>query len=44
MYEIVPGFISNCLTIFLINAIVRQKDERVLRQYKEVAKIIATGE
>jgi sodium/proline symporter len=44
MYEIVPGFITNCLTIYLINAIVGQRDERVLRQHEEVAKIIATGE
>ncbi len=44
MYEIVPGFICNCLTIFLVNAFIRQKNERVLRQYEEVAKVIATGE
>jgi sodium/proline symporter len=44
MYEIVPGFITNCLTICLINAIVGQKDKGVLRQYEEVANIITTGE
>ncbi len=44
MYEIVPGFICNSLTIFIVNIIVGQKDERVLRQYEEVAKIITTGE
>lgn len=44
MYEIIPGFICNCLTIFLVNAFIRQKNERVLRQYEEVAKVIATGE
>jgi len=44
MYEIVPGFICNCLTIFLVNTIVAQKDKKVLEQYEEVAKIIGTGE
>jgi sodium/proline symporter len=44
MYEIVPGFICNCVTIFLVNIIVGQKDERVLRQYEEVGRVIAAGE
>jgi len=29
LYEIVPGFIANCLTIFLVNMILGQKDEKV---------------
>ena len=36
MYEIVPGFIANCLTIFLINIFVTQKDEVVLKEFDEV--------
>jgi sodium/proline symporter len=36
MYEIVPGFVSNCLTILLANAIIGQKDNMVLKQYEEV--------
>lgn len=36
MYEIVPGFIANCLTIFLINIFVAQKDEVVLKEFDEV--------
>ncbi|MHC4792398.1 MAG: sodium/proline symporter, partial [Planctomycetota bacterium] len=42
MYEIVPGFIANCLTIFVVNMIAAQKDNKVLRQYEEVIKVITT--
>jgi len=42
MYEIVPGFTVNCLTIFLINVIVGQKNERILSEYEEVARAIKT--
>jgi sodium/proline symporter len=37
MYELVPGFLCNCLMILLVTITVRQKDERVLRRYEEVA-------
>ncbi len=43
MYEIVPGFVSNCLTIFLINLNFIQKDKRVLEQFDEVIADIAGG-
>ena len=43
MYEIVPGFISNCLVIFFVSAFVGQKDRRVLRQYDEVIRVIGAG-
>jgi sodium/proline symporter len=43
MYEIVPGFVSNCLAISSINVIIRQKDERVLKQYGEVIGEITAG-
>ena len=43
MYEIVPGFVFNCVTIFLVNTVAGQKDERVLRQYEEVTRVIAAG-
>lgn len=42
LYEIVPGFIANCLVIFAINAIVGQKNEKVLRQHKEVVEAVIT--
>jgi sodium/proline symporter len=35
MYEIVPGFLCNCLIILLVTIAVPQKDEQVLSQYKE---------
>jgi hypothetical protein len=43
MYEIVPGFICNCLTIFVVNAFVEQQDEKVLGQYEEVIEEITAG-
>jgi sodium/proline symporter len=36
MYEIVPGFAANCLTILIINLIIGQKDENVLKEFDEV--------
>ena len=43
MYEIVPGFIANCLTIFLVNIVAGQKNQKVLRQYEEVVREITAG-
>ncbi|MBA7632163.1 hypothetical protein ES703_39706 [subsurface metagenome] len=40
MYEIVPGFIANCLTIFLVNAFIEQKDQRALKEFDEVVKTV----
>jgi sodium/proline symporter len=40
MYEIVPGFIANCLTIILINAIIGQKNQAVLREFENVVDTI----
>ena len=36
MYEIIPGFIANCLTIFLLNFLIGQKDENVLKEFDKV--------
>ena len=44
MYEIIPGFVSNCVMIFIMNSIRPQDDERVLEQYDEVVEIVAAGE
>jgi len=41
MYEIVPGFIANSLTIFLINIMLGQKNQMVLKQYEEVTRAVA---
>ncbi len=43
MYEIVPGFIANCLTIFLVNLVTEQKDQKVLEQYDEVVRTVTGG-
>jgi sodium/proline symporter len=40
MYEIVPGFIANCLTILLVNTIITQKDQGVLKEFDEVVSKI----
>jgi len=37
MYEIVPGFAANCLTILLLNHFIGQKDGSVLKEFDEVA-------
>lgn len=39
MYEIVPGFVANCLMIISINAIIGQKNEAILEEYEQVASI-----
>jgi len=40
MYEIVPGFAANCLTIFLFNLFIRQKDQSVLKEFDDVVSKI----
>jgi sodium/proline symporter len=41
MYEIVPGFLCNCLMILLVNLFIRQYDERISRLHDEVAGEVA---
>lgn len=36
MYEIVPGFAANCLTILLLNLIIGQKNAEILKEFDEV--------
>ncbi|MHC4192133.1 MAG: sodium/proline symporter PutP [Planctomycetota bacterium] len=43
MYEIVPGFIANCLTILLVNTIIAQKDERILQEFDEVINTVRSA-
>jgi len=40
MYEIVPGFVANCLTIFSVNLLVRQTDKQVLREFDDVINTV----
>jgi len=41
MYEIVPGFVSNCVTISLLNRLIEQKNEKILSQFDQVRRTIA---
>ena len=36
MYEIVPGFAANCLTIIVANIFVRQENEQVINDFELV--------
>ncbi len=36
MYEIVPGFVCNCLTVFIVNIFAGQKNNEVLKEFDEV--------
>jgi len=40
MYEIVPGFISNCLVIVAMNKVIKQKSRKILSGYDEVIRIV----
>jgi sodium/proline symporter len=40
MYEIFPGFVANCATIFLVNLFIRQKDPEVIREFDEVVQTV----
>ena len=42
MYEIVPGFIANALTISIVNAFVTQEDEKIIDEFEEVTKLVKT--
>lgn len=37
LYEIVPGFIGNCMTIMVVNSVFRQEDAQVLEEFDTVA-------
>jgi len=40
MYEIVPGFISNCLVIVAMNKVIKQKSRKILSGYNEVIRVV----
>ena len=40
MYEILPGFFANLITIIYMNAILPQKDEKVLAEFDKMRSII----
>jgi sodium/proline symporter len=41
MYEIVPGFFCNCVTIVIVNMIAGQKNEKIVKEYDEVNGMIS---
>jgi sodium/proline symporter len=43
MYELVPGFICNCLAIFLVNIFIKQQNQKVLSQYDQVIEETMAG-
>lgn len=43
MYEIVPGFISNAVTIFAVNALVGEPDADVVAGFDEVVATVKAG-
>jgi sodium/proline symporter len=43
MYEIVPGFAANLLTITLINAFSPQQDEVILTRFDEMRRNVKNG-
>jgi sodium/proline symporter len=40
MYEIVPGFAANCLTIIVLNIFIGQKDGKVLKEYSQMIEAV----
>ena len=42
LYEIVPGFVANCVTIVLVNMIIPQRDEKILTDYNQVIEKITS--
>jgi sodium/proline symporter len=39
MYEIVPGFAANCITVFIVNLFIEQKNTTVLKEFDKVAEM-----
>lgn len=44
MYEIVPGFIANCLTVTFVNIFLKQKNQQILNEFDEVVMLVQKGE
>jgi len=40
MYEIVPGFAANCLTILTLNLFIEQKDKAVLQEFDDITRTV----
>ena len=42
MYELVPGFIANCLVLWIVNILIPQTDPKVLSRFDEVVQEMHT--
>ena len=42
LYEIVPGFVANCVTIVVVNMIIPQRDDKILTDYNQVIEKITS--
>jgi sodium/proline symporter len=40
LYEIVPGFVANSLTIIIVNMVLTQKNKAILREYEQVKEYV----
>jgi sodium/proline symporter len=40
MYEIVPGFISNCIIIAVMNKVIKQKSRKILSGYDDFIRVV----
>ena len=40
MYEIVPGFIANCIMITIVNTLIGQKDKAILEEFDKVLNTV----
>jgi sodium/proline symporter len=40
MYEIVPGFLMNVITILIVNSFVKQEDVEIDKEFDEIREIV----
>ena len=43
MYEILPGFIANWVTIIILNRFIMQRNEAILKEYDEMLAEVKSG-
>jgi sodium/proline symporter len=43
MYEILPGFVANWLTIIILNRFIKQRNEEILKEFDEVIAEVKAG-
>ena len=43
MYEILPGFVANWVTIIILNRVFIQRNEAILKEFDEVIAEVKSG-